>query len=214
MPSIEQNLERIASALEVIASNSKFMSGLSSKAQREEAPAAAPAPAAAAKPATDFLSEAAPQAKAAVSIGSLPSPEDRDGIKAELEKRKITYNPRLQTKTLYEMLIAETQAPGVSAPAKAEVVAAAAATGARPKPTPSGPVALTPVAPVAAKASADDVRAALKQFGHVYGNDKALAMLNPFGVQNVTQLAEAGRLDEFMDALKKKGDEYDAAAKK
>lgn len=211
MPSLEQNLERIANALEVIASNSKFLSGLSSKAQREVTEAPAPAPAA------SFMEEA-PQAVATVKPGALPAPDDRDGIKAELDKRKISYNPRLQTKTLYEILMGETQPAGVSDTAKAEVLTAAAATTGRPKPTPNAPAAapvpVTPVQPVTAKATADDVRAALKQFGHVYGNDKALAMLNPFGVQNVTQLAEAGRLDEFMVALKQKGAEYDAANKK
>ena len=161
------------------------------------------------------MEDAAPQAVAAVKPGALPAPDDRDGIKAELDKRKISYNPRLQTKTLYEILMGETQPAGVSDGAKTEAVAAAAA--ARPRPTPNAPagapVPLTPVAPVAAKATVEEVRAALKQFGHVWGNDKALAMLNPFGVQNITQLGEAGRLDEFMVALKQKGAEY-AAAKK
>lgn len=222
MPSIEQNLERIANALEILASNSKFLSGLSSKAQREtEAPAPVPKPAPVAAPAAkaeqpvDFMAPAgapAPQDKI-VKPGSLPAPDDREGIKAELERRKIAYNPRLQTKTLYEILMGETQPVEMSAVAKEDALASAAATAGKPRPTPAGPVAVTPVAPVV-KITADDVRAALKQFGHVYGNDKALAMLNPFGVQNVTQLAEAGRLEEFMAALKTKGAEYDASAKK
>ena len=195
MPSIEENLNRIATALEkiaantdVMASNSKFLSGLSSKAQREveaPAPAAAPAPT---KP-------AAPAVNPAPSLAQLPAPEDRDGIKAELDKRKVTYNPRLATKTLYEMLLAETQATPVSDGAKADAIAGAAAARPRPTPTataPGAPVAMTEVLPEPAL-TPDVVREAMKKFAYTYGNDKMLALLGEFGFKDVSSMAAANK---------------------
>lgn len=162
--------------------------------------------------------DAAPE-KPAVT-GEVKTVRSRADIKQALDNLGISYNDRLRTENLEAMLIEAEKNGGTAKPAITTTPAAAAADKAPVKaaaPVPAdvqadffGDTAPAPAKPAAKAFTVNEGIELAKRLAAKFGPDKAVSIIQSYGAQTVTQIAEKGKLQEFCAEVLKKEKDYEA----
>lgn len=189
--SIEQSLERIAVALEILSGQRH-----PKNTALDLGPCGIPTP-------PDPLAKPATIQAAAESSAAVPALSEREMVKAELDKRGIKYNPKLSTKSLTDLLkssVKEPELPGTGTPAAPTVV----------KPVPPAVSFLDegPAEPVKVP-TYDDVKGHLKRFAAKFGSDKAIAILEQFKCKDVSAVIAEGKSSQFVEEVLKQEKEHE-----
>lgn len=210
---IEVELKRIADALEklvVLIGN-----------PMRTVPAAAPAAAGNNRRETEELNTKTEPAPAVT--GEVKTVRSRADIKQALDNLGISYNDRLRTENLEAMLIEAEKNGGSAKPAvaagqpaaAAEPAAKAPAKAAAPVPADVqsdffGDSAPAPAKPAAKVYTVNEGIELAKRLAAKFGPDKAVSIIQSYGAQTVTQIAEKGKLQEFCAEVLKKEKDYEA----